>query len=150
MARMDAAHGKADPRSRADTCRDDVGAIPVSGERMPNARRASVPRRKIVGYLLAANHPIGRSKARFFAAFGFSAARWESLAGALRRHALENPVVAREETPFGTRFVIEGILHAPDGRTPAVCVVWLIPQGRYVPRLVTAYPAKGRRRDPRA
>ncbi len=47
-------------------------------------------------------------------------------------------------TAFGTRYVVEGILHTPDGRTPTVCVVWFVDNGDGVPRLVTAFPGKRR------
>lgn len=70
---------------------------------------------------------------------------WETLAGALRRHAVEHDVVAIEGTPFGTSYTVEGQLVAPDGRVPQVRVVWFIETGETIPRLVTAYPLKGAR-----
>jgi hypothetical protein len=116
----------------------------VKGERLPNAERAVVPERKVVAYLLSEAHPDGRGKARFFAAFGFSTSRWQLLADALRLHAAENRVAETAETAFGVRYVVEGILHAPDGRTPTVRTVWFVDRDGEVPRLVTAYPAKRR------
>lgn len=66
------------------------------------------------------------------------------LAEALLRHAAENPVVEIVETAFGVRYVVEGILHAPDGRTPEVRAVWFMDLGADAPKLVTAYPIKRR------
>jgi len=115
---------------------------------LPNADRAVVPERKLLGYLLNAGHRSGRSKARFFTAHGFSTDRWPILAEALRRHASEHPVVSEEATAFGTRYVVDGILRTPHGRTPLLRVVWFIDHGDTVPRLATAYPRKVVPRDP--
>jgi hypothetical protein len=98
------------------------------------------PQEKISGYLLSAAHRDGRHKAVFFQAFGFTADAPGVLAGALRKHGAEREVAGAEESPFGTRYVVEGIMEAPDGRAPAVRSVWFIGAGEEVPRLVTAYP----------
>jgi hypothetical protein len=108
--------------------------------KLPNHDRALVPREKIVDYLLSHAHRDGRSKASFFFSFGFSIDGWKILAAALRRHAAENEVAKIESSPYGTRYVVEGELHAPDGRTPLVRVVWFIDTGEAIPRLATAYP----------
>lgn len=114
----------------------------MTGRPLPNADRAIVPERKVTGYLLSETHPDGRGKARFFSAYGFAIADWQALAAALRRHAAEHPVGEAVETEFGVRYVVDGILHTPDGRTPRVRVVWFVGRGDEVPRLVTAFPAK--------
>ncbi len=109
--------------------------------KLPNYDKAIVPREKIVAYLLSHAHRDGRSKAAFFTQFGFSADVWQTLAEALFRHATEHEVAKIETSPFGKRYVIEGELHAPDGRAPLVRAVWFVGDGANVPRLVTAYPA---------
>jgi len=116
----------------------------LNGRPLPNADLSIVPERKVTEYLLSESHPDGRGKARFFSAHGFAISDWKVLAAALRRHAAAHLVVEAVETVFGTRYVADGILHAPDGRTPEVRVVWFIERGDEVPRLVTAFPAKRR------
>jgi hypothetical protein len=108
--------------------------------RLPNTENAEIPRAKIVDYLLSLSHPDGRGKAIFFMGFGFSLEAWETLGSALREHAVRNDVTKVEPTPFGTRYVVEGSLMAPDGRTPNVRVVWFVENGASMPRFVTAYP----------
>jgi hypothetical protein len=115
--------------------------------KLPNGAQAVVPERKITNYLLSMTHRDGRSKAAFFLRFGFTPDRWEALADALRRHALDNDVVEREDTPFGTNYAIEGPLLTLDSRSPHVRVVWFIETGEQIPRLVTAYPLKGAHND---
>jgi len=62
--------------------------------------------------LLSTKHREGRSKAEFFAQLGFSSDAWEDLVKALLRHAAENEVAKIEDSPFGTRYIIEGVLLA--------------------------------------
>jgi hypothetical protein len=116
----------------------------VRESRLPHPERAIIAERKVVAYLLDETHPDGRSKARFFSSHGFSISAWRVLAQALRRHAAEHPVVETVESAFGMRYVVEGILHAPDGREPRVRTVWFVVTGGDVPTPVTAYPLKRR------
>jgi hypothetical protein len=108
--------------------------------KLPNHNQAVVPREKIVDYLLSLAHRDGRSKALFFSGFGFSVDDWQTLANALLRHAADHEVAKIEASQFGTRYIVEGELHAPDGRTPLVRVVWFIDTDEELPRLATAYP----------
>lgn len=97
--------------------------------KLPNVGAAVVPRAKIVEYLLSPVHPTGRHKARLFGQFGFSLGAWQNLAAALRQHATEHEPSIVEDTPFGTRYIVEGPLPAPDGRAPVVRSVWFIETG---------------------
>ncbi|MAS35902.1 MAG: hypothetical protein CL610_17980 [Anaerolineaceae bacterium] len=108
--------------------------------KLPNCVEAHIPESKITNYLLNAEHPKGRSKAKYFTQFGFSVAQWKQLADALFDHAQNHEVNKTEHTPFGIRYVIEGELSAPDNRRPQVRVVWFIEKAGMQPRLVTAYP----------
>ena len=107
---------------------------------LPNAERAAVPSRKITHYLLSTSHRDGRHKAEFFRSFGFNLEQWEELASALLNHARQNGVVEIVPTPFGRNFVIEGMLPAPDGRSPKVRVIWFIAKNAETATLATAYP----------
>lgn len=113
--------------------------------KLPNADRAEVPRAKIVDYLLSLSHRDGRGKAGFFLALGFSAETWTDLADALRRHAREHDVSREETSPYGTRYVVEGAVNTPDGRTAEIRVIWFLGHNEEEPRLVTAYPLPRRR-----
>lgn len=108
--------------------------------RLPNAHLAVVERAKIVEYLLNPAHPDNGGKAPFFIALGFRREHWERLAAALRQLALTAPVSQNVETIHGTKYIIDGALETPDGKTPVLRSVWIIDTGEDVPRLVTAYP----------
>jgi hypothetical protein len=111
---------------------------------LPNHDKAVVPQRKVAGYLLSHSHRDGRSKAKFFEQFGFSAEAWEELAQALRQHAADHEIAKAEQSPFGTRYGIEGQITTPDGRTPLIRSVWFIATGETIPQFATAYPLKRR------
>ena len=110
---------------------------------LPNADLAIVDERKLRRYLLSASHPAGRAKALFFKRFGFDLKTWRFLRGALLAHAASAEVVSEVATSFGTKYIVEGTLAAPDGRTPRVRAVWFVTKGEAAPRLVTAYPLPG-------
>lgn len=108
--------------------------------KLPDAQSATVPERKVTHYLLNPAHPAGGSKAAFFLRFGFTVAEWQQLAEALLRHARENDVTETEQTPHGTRYVVDGQLTAPDGTRLNVRSAWYINLGGGGPRFVSAHP----------
>jgi hypothetical protein len=115
--------------------------------KLPNLAQATVPEEKITGYLLSSTHRDGKHKAAFFMLFGFRLEAWQELATALLNHARQHDVVREEPSPFGMRYVVEGPLLAPDGRSPNVRAVWFIETGHGQPRFVTAYPLRGEDND---
>jgi len=110
--------------------------------KLPNHQNAVVSREKLIGYLLSPTHRDGRHKAAFFAGFGFSVDPWQELAAALLQHVADHEVAKEEDSPFGKRYVVDGTMRAPDGRTPVVRSVWFIDTGTDIPRFVTAYPLR--------
>ena len=107
---------------------------------LPNASQARVEVEKVTGYLLSVSHPDGRTKAEFFARFGFQLQVWQILAEALLKYGASNQVTGVVESPYGTRYGVDGELETPDGRNPLIRTVWIIDAGRSAPRLITAYP----------
>lgn len=108
--------------------------------KLPNAEHAVIEPRKVRDYLLARDHPIGRAKARFFFALGFSETRWPELREALHAVARISEAEPGEANPFGQKYLVQGILHGPTGSAAAVVTVWIVLQGEDAPRFVTAYP----------
>lgn len=108
--------------------------------RLPNANLALVERPKITEYLLNREHPDNGGKADFFIALGFHANDWETMAATLRMLAINSPVTLSVESPHGKKYIVDGAIETPVGKTPMVRTVWIIDTGETVPRLVTAYP----------
>lgn len=115
--------------------------------KVPNLENAEVPAAKIANYLLSESHPDGKHKARFFQAVGFLLDDCGTLEQALLKHLAEHEVAKVEATTFGTRYVVEGIIEAPDGRTPLLRTVWFIRNEEEVPQFVSAYPLRRREDD---
>jgi hypothetical protein len=115
--------------------------------RLPNGDHAIVPRAKVVDYLLSDTHRDGRHKAVFFKSFGFAIEGWETLARALQEHAAEHDVARVETSPYGQRYIIEGIIRSPDARHPLIRAVWFIDAAEDTPRFVTAYPLRREAND---
>lgn len=100
--------------------------------------RLRVDESKIVDYLLSQSN--GRGKAAFFLGFEFRIETWQTLAEALKAHALENPISAKFDSVYGTRYSIDGELQTPSGRTPRIRSVWIHENGSDELRLITAHP----------
>lgn len=99
-----------------------------------------VPREKLTEYLLNPQHPVGRGKATFFMALGFSRQNPEALAQALIAQARGAPERVVQPAPEGEKLVYIGPLPTPSGKRPWVVSVWYLEKGRDTARLVTAYP----------
>lgn len=99
-----------------------------------------MPEEKLTGYLLSATHPLGRWKCGFFHALGYHVERWKVLAADLTRMARAGSVQEVLHTEYGAKYVIDGTLSGPNGRTASVRTIWVIDAGREEPRFVTAYP----------
>ncbi|MCU0481140.1 MAG: hypothetical protein MUE54_08005 [Anaerolineae bacterium] len=109
--------------------------------KLPFVENAVVPKNKITLYLLNLDSKNGKSKARFFLAFGFTIETWQIMVDALKHHAQTHDVQSVvPRPPFGTHYVIEGMLITPDGRNPQVRVIWSIDEYSIIPRLISAYP----------
>ncbi len=107
---------------------------------LPNARLAEIDPRKLYGYVLSPTHPVGRFKARFFAALGYSAERWQEFEADLRAQHLTQDAQPGESMPDGRIFTIRAILQGPNGQSAVVLSVWFVAAVGGAPRFVTAYP----------
>lgn len=108
-----------------------------------------MPAAKIREYLLSETHPDGRHKAEFFQAVGFSLNDSQLLEQAVRQYLIDHEVAKIELAPFGTRYVAEGIMTTPGGRSPLIRTVWFVRNEEARLRFVTAYPRRRRDDDPR-
>ena len=107
---------------------------------LKNAEGAIVDKSKICDYLLNTSHPDGGPKARFFIGLGFRPEEWLTFASALQKLAIENEITKTEKTAFGNKYLLEGLLETPLGKTVLVKSVWFIANNESLPKLVTVYP----------
>jgi hypothetical protein len=50
-------------------------------------------------------------------------------------------LVAEQQTPFGIKYVVNGVIRVPVGRSVALRTIWISVGPDDPPRLVTAYPS---------
>jgi hypothetical protein len=112
--------------------------------RIPNADRAIIESAKMHGYLLSRSHPVGRFKAAFFFALGYSPDGWGQLEADLRSQHLSRDALREEQTQYGQKYTIRATLVGPAGSSADVVSVWVVRTGEEFPRFVTAYPEGGR------
>ena len=107
---------------------------------LPYSDQLRVDQAKIVDYLLSESN--GRGKATFFLQFGFRPDQWSALAEAIKVQARGHAVVLTVDSPWGTRYSVEGPIDTPSGRQPRprVRTVWILETGSRQPRLITAHP----------
>jgi hypothetical protein len=67
--------------------------------KLPNVGKAEVSKSKVVNYLIDLTSENGKTKARFFLAFGFTIDAWEAMAQAIKHHASSHEVTKIEEHP---------------------------------------------------
>ena len=107
--------------------------------RLPNHRDAEVRQQKVKDYLLSPTHPIGKAKAVWFRALGYSQDDWTYLRDDLLNFAKHDAVVL-DQTEYGQLYGVSGPLIGPNGNAGQVLTIWIIIVGTANPRLVTAYP----------
>lgn len=107
---------------------------------LPYSDRLRVDQAKIVDYLLSESK--GRGKATFFLQLDFRPENWTVLAEAIKVQARSHPVVLAVDSPWGTRYSVDGAIDTPSGREPRprVRTVWILEAGSDQPRLITAHP----------
>jgi hypothetical protein len=108
--------------------------------KLPNPDAAVVTQEKIRDYLLNAAHSDNGGKAAFFISLGFKPQDSTALANAFRDLARAADISARSESIHGQKYILDGPLQSPSGKSPMVRTIWIVDRGEDIPRLVTAYP----------
>ena len=109
--------------------------------KLPAGGDVLIEDRKVLEYLLSRSHPVGRFKARVFAALGFESSNVATFISELRRIAAAGEVSEVVGTTFGEKYIVPGDLKGPSGGLP-VLTVWFLGRGEERARLVTVRPRK--------
>jgi hypothetical protein len=107
--------------------------------KLPSADNVRIDARKVREYLLSTAHPVGRFKARVFAAVGFDEKNAEAFVAELRRIAADGEVSETEDIRFGRKYTVPGELVGPAGSTQ-VLTIWFQDHAASDVRLVTVRP----------
>lgn len=115
---------------------------PEPTSRLPNVDHAIISQSKVCDYLLSRSHPIGRFKAVFFAALGYTVEHWQRLQADLMQLARFGEAVPGRKSPYGQKYEVRGTLTGPFGRRADLVTVWIVLHGEMYPQFVTAYPGE--------
>lgn len=107
---------------------------------LPNANKARIDPAKLHEYLLSPSHPIGRFKHPFFAALGYSREHWQQLEVDFLELAATGETRIGQNTAYGQKYEVRGILEGPSGKAAEVVSVWITLEDEDIPRFVTAFP----------
>ena len=107
---------------------------------LPNVASASIPEKKLSGYALNSEHPIGRNKARVFkAALGFTDADAASLERQIILKLPFYPASIGKKDQYGQRYTVDMPITGKNGQTRIIRTGWIIKTGESSPTLTTAY-----------
>ena len=117
-------------------------SVPRNGlpVKLPGADHSICDAAKVRDYLLSLEHPVGRSKARFFQSLGFTRLEWLLLQSALLQLGREGEAELGASSVFGQKYLVRGSIQGPSGEAAVVVTVWIILTGETTPRLITAHP----------
>lgn len=111
---------------------------------LPNAHLAEIDVEKLRDNLLSPEHPVGRFKARFFGALGYTRDNWPQLQQDLLAVARSGAAEPGRPNAYGQKYEVHGRLDAPSGASVGIVTVWIVLKGEESPRFVTAFPEEKR------
>ncbi|MFN9674886.1 MAG: DUF6883 domain-containing protein [Microcystis sp.] len=107
---------------------------------LTNRENAFIQPEKLIDYLLSENHPVGKSKAKFFRELGFNEENVTFLEQELSKIVRNQDVTEVITTEHGTKYVIIGTINTPKNKSVTILTVWIIDLGKDKTRFVTARP----------
>lgn len=108
--------------------------------RLPNANKAIIPPEKLRDYILSFTHPVGKFKAAFFQNLGYNSDNWQQLEADIRSIIKGNDATAGEKTEYGLKYEVRGIITGKNLQAAEIVTAWILLNGEYNPRFITAYP----------
>lgn len=108
--------------------------------KLPDADNAVIPAEKLRDYLLSSSHPVGRFKAVFFHALGYTGGDWERLEADIQSILTNDATMVGEQTDYGQKWEVRGSITGPTNRSAEIVTGWIILKGESMPRFITAYP----------
>lgn len=108
--------------------------------KLPNSDKVIISREKLTDYILSETHSTGRFKARFFRTLGFNDANVSFFETILRTLADSEKIEEVIPSVYGTKYILDGKVNTPSGKTIRLRTVWIIEKGQNKPRFITVYP----------
>jgi len=110
----------------------------VAGRQVKLSKDVLISDEKLTKDLLAPRRR--NDKSRWLAQAGYHLATWSILRHDLLRQILPNDASLVERTPYGEMDEIRGTLKGPNGKTRAVCTIWMTEKTTQATKFITMYP----------
>jgi hypothetical protein len=109
--------------------------------KLPNAEKVKVDRRKLYKYSLNPNNTAGGSdKAKVFqSALGYNLSNAEQLVDQIYQNLAACEAVTGKKDHHGQRFTVDMPVTGVNGRTAVVRTGWIIDPGKSIPRMITVF-----------
>lgn len=108
--------------------------------KLPNLEQATVPEKKLTDYLLSETHAVGKFKAKFFRSLGFNETNVNLLRKEIINLAKSGDIGDVIPSNYGTKYILEGVIMTPIGKSVKIRTVWIIENNNTQPIFITAYP----------
>ncbi len=108
--------------------------------KLPHPKKITIPKEKLVNYILSETHPTGKFKARIFRKLGFDETNINIFKKELQLIVKSQETTEVLVSPYGTKYIIDGQIKTPNGKTIKIRTIWIIEMGQDRPRFITLYP----------
>lgn len=108
--------------------------------KLPGYNSVFISKVKLTDYVLSETHTTGKSKAKFFRKLGFFETNVGLFEKALRKLIKSEEVKDEIVSEYGIKYIVDGKINTPIGKTVRIRTIWIIENGQKRPRFVTVYP----------
>lgn len=123
----------------SDRTATDASAARDDTARLAGADRVRIDLRKVTGYALNPDHPVGGNKARVFeSVLGFNRTNAHDLIAQIRQGVMENIATPGKVDDYGYRFTVDIPVTGPRG-SGIVRTAWIVRAGSATPSLTTLF-----------
>ncbi|MBU1397738.1 MAG: hypothetical protein KKH85_02400 [Proteobacteria bacterium] len=99
-----------------------------------------IAQEKLTKYLLVLRKR--NNKLQWLAGAGYILENWKVLERDLREQILSIDAVPTEKTEYGQMYEIRGKMVGPNGKSLAVCTIWMTEKATEETKFITMYPDK--------
>ncbi|MDO4587968.1 MAG: hypothetical protein Q4C95_11845 [Planctomycetia bacterium] len=108
--------------------------------RLPNASRSVISPKKVHGYALNPEHPVGKNKAKVFqSALGYNQSNADELIAQIQTKVSECVAIQGKSDQYGQRYSVDIPITGPNGKTAIVRTGWIVRVEGDQPELTTVY-----------
>lgn len=101
-----------------------------------------IAQEKLMQYLLVFRKR--KDKSQWLARAGYTPENWKILENDLREQILSTDARPTENTEYGQKYEIRGELVGPNGKSLAVCTIWMTESATGRTKFITMHPDKRR------